>query len=99
LNDQPRISDDGKFYWDGMRWVPMPGTAMPMHPRPQAPQQVNVQVRGQMPAWAAIAGLVLCAPLGLIMVGFTPWRVPTKVVVAGAAILIWIVILAATSHH
>jgi len=21
---QPRYSDDGRFYWDGQRWVPVP---------------------------------------------------------------------------
>jgi hypothetical protein len=26
---QPQISADGKFYWDGQRWVPMPARAVP----------------------------------------------------------------------
>jgi hypothetical protein len=29
----PQVSPDGKFYWDGTRWVPM-------QQAPQAPQQV-----------------------------------------------------------
>jgi len=30
---QPQISADGKFYWDGQRWVPMQQAA-PMQVRP-----------------------------------------------------------------
>ena len=26
---QPQISPDGRFYWDGERWVPMPTQAAP----------------------------------------------------------------------
>lgn len=24
--EQPKLSDDGKFFWDGERWAPMPDT-------------------------------------------------------------------------
>lgn len=62
------------------------------------PAQV-VQVRGQMPGWIAIAGLVLCLPIGLLMVGFTRWSVMTKVGVAVAAVVAWIVFAALVSRH
>lgn len=87
----PELSPDGRFYWDGEKWQPMPASAPA-----SAPAQVQqVQVRGQMPTWAAVAGLVLMPPIGLIMVGFTPWRVTSKVIAAGAAILGWVILLAA----
>jgi hypothetical protein len=34
----PQVSPDGKFYWDGQRWVPMQATA-PAQPLPMAQQQ------------------------------------------------------------
>lgn len=90
----PQLSPDGKFYWDGDRWVPMPTSASP-----PATEHVAVQVRGQMPSWAIVGGLVLCFPLGLVMVGFAPWRVGTKVAVGLAAIAVWILIFAASAHR
>jgi hypothetical protein len=88
---QPRISDDGKFYWDGARWVPMVPAA--------SKEPISVQVRGQMPAWAAIGGLILCMPIGLVMVGFTPWKVTTKLVVAAVGIVGWLIIGGAITRH
>lgn len=26
--EQPQMSEDGKFYWDGQRWVPLPEAAV-----------------------------------------------------------------------
>lgn len=31
----PQVSPDGKFYWDGTRWVPMPAAAAPEPPQPR----------------------------------------------------------------
>lgn len=38
---QPQISADGKFYWDGQRWVPMQQTA-PMQVRPTSHRGRNL---------------------------------------------------------
>ena len=50
--DEPRVSADGKFYWDGSRWVPMPQDASSM---PAVPPHVVVtkQPRG---AWNSLVG-------------------------------------------
>jgi hypothetical protein len=101
----PQVSPDGKFYWDGTRWVPMPthgpapiqGPSYAVTPTSAPPAQV--QVRGQMPGWIAIAGLVICPPIGLLMVGFTRWSVMTKVGAAIASIVAWIIFLALVNHH
>jgi hypothetical protein len=101
----PQVSPDGRFYYDGHRWVPIPQSAPQTAPQPPSAVAVahttvvvNPGRRGQMPTWAAIAGLVFCVPLGLVMVGLTPWKVTTKVVVAGVAILAWIALIAAMGH-
>lgn len=31
----PQVSPDGRFYWDGSKWVPMPGPAGPAQSSPQ----------------------------------------------------------------
>ncbi len=65
----PEVSPDGKFYWDGQRWVPMQGEAQP----PQAPQQVIVtkQPRG---AWNSLVGYG-CMAIAAIFVfaALTAW--------------------------
>jgi hypothetical protein len=42
----PQVSPDGKFYWDGQKWVPMqapPGPSSPPQQLPQsAPRSRNV---------------------------------------------------------
>jgi hypothetical protein len=76
----------------------MPTSGPPAVAVARASVVVNTGRRGQMPTWAAILGLVFCIPLGLVMVGLTPWKVNTKVVVAGAAIVAWIAIGSAIGH-
>jgi hypothetical protein len=112
-----QVSPDGRFYWDGSKWMPMqsPTSRAPVQPRAGfagptygtsrflATRRVGVMlhqifnrntwVEGQVPTWAAIAGLILCFPLGVSMVGFTRWRVRTKVGVALAAVVGWIIVL------
>lgn len=46
----PQISPDGKFYWDGQRWLPMPGQAVTAQPTPVV---VVKQPRG---AWNSLVG-------------------------------------------
>jgi hypothetical protein len=38
----PQVSPDGRFYWDGQRWVPMPVPALP-------PQRVPMQATAPDP--------------------------------------------------
>jgi hypothetical protein len=40
----PQISPDGKFYWDGARWVPMRGQA----PTARKPGSMRVVARGTL---------------------------------------------------
>jgi hypothetical protein len=48
LSEQPRYSEDGKFYWDGSKWVPVAAAAA------QAQQVVvTKQPRG---AWNSLVG-------------------------------------------
>jgi hypothetical protein len=47
----PQVSPDGKFYWDGERWVPMQGPAPSQPPPPTAQQQQQpAPPQGVMPA-------------------------------------------------
>lgn len=78
--------------------VPAPIQQTSQAVRPAYGPPERVQVRGQMPSWIAIAGLVICPPIGLLMVGFTRWSVMTKVGVAIAAIVAWIIFLSLISH-
>jgi hypothetical protein len=50
MSEQPRISEDGKFYWDGSKWVPLP--TAPASPVP-AKVVVTKQPRG---AWNSLVG-------------------------------------------
>ena len=45
----------------------------------------------------AIAGLVLCLPVGLVMIGFTRWSVTVKVVVA--IVVAWVIFGLLVSRH
>lgn len=55
----PQISPDGKFYWDGTRWVPMQGQA-PSQPQPMAQQQPpklppGYEIKKQGHGWRNVA--------------------------------------------
>lgn len=57
----PQISPDGKFYWDGERWVPMQGQARSQTP-PMAQQQPQPQGRSRR------NGAIGCAVLIVLVV-------------------------------
>ena len=59
----PQLSPDGKFYWDGQRWVPMPAAAAPATPVAPAKPGANRLAGGMVLAGGAIA-IVGC---------FLPW--------------------------
>ena len=65
----PQVSPDGKFYWDGQRWVPML-TQAPSDPLPYA-HEIRRQYRRSL-GCNAILGLVV---LGGLMVGLTHWLI------------------------
>ena len=52
-----------------------------------------------MPGWIAIAGLVICPPIGLLMVGLTRWSVTTKIGLALAVLVGWIIFLVAITNR
>lgn len=55
----PKVSPDGRFYWDGERWVPLPNSG--------APARGPKYGRGGNPAgyWARLGGLFL-TPLAVL---------------------------------
>jgi hypothetical protein len=75
----PQVSPDGKFYWDGQRWVPMPGTpavqsappqmsvppgyALPPTKRSHALRNISC---GCLALLLLVIGLGLCGSLGHI---------------------------------
>jgi Domain of unknown function (DUF4190) len=76
-----RISDDGKWWWDGSRWVAMPAGQLVAQPAPQPAQSVPMTSGGQVMAYpvqrtnslavaslvAGIAAWVICPLLGAIL--------------------------------
>ncbi len=83
LPPSPYVSPDGKFYWDGQSWVPMPGQAV-AEPPPSIAEQPAPVVRApaQAPAglaqkakgylwrnrWIAIGGLVAAVVVVVIVI-------------------------------
>ena len=63
----PEISSDGKFYWDGQRWLPMAGTA------PVAPAPVARVTRGRSYPGRTLVigclGLIVLVVAGVLVVG------------------------------
>jgi hypothetical protein len=55
----PKVSDDGKFYWDGERWVPMPDEPA-VQPSKPLPNRVG-------------AGLVIAGAAMAVIGCFLPW--------------------------
>lgn len=69
----PQVSPDGKFYWDGARWVPVGATA-PSTQLVQAPASTSVVVYGprtnSLAVGALIAGIatwVICPIIAAIV--------------------------------
>ena len=77
MNDPPpppQVSPDGKFYWDGERWVPMQGqTSSQPAPQPQSPPQVVVvkQPRGALNSCVGYGCLAIAAVF--VLVAVTAW--------------------------
>lgn len=66
----PQVSPDGKFYWDGERWVPFQQTAPP-EPPPPRPVVVIKQPRG---AWNSLVGYgCLAIALLFVLVAVVGW--------------------------
>jgi hypothetical protein len=64
----PKVSDDGKFYWDGQRWVPMQGQAPAASPSPVV---VVKQPRG---AWNSCVGYgCLAIAAVFVLAAVTAW--------------------------
>ena len=62
----PQVSSDGKFYWDGQRWAPMP-TQASGDPVPYA-HEIRRQYRR---ALGCSAMLALIVPSGLFIISLT----------------------------
>lgn len=65
---QPKISDDGKFYWDGQHWVPLPQPARPTHAVVAAASARFSRLPG---------GLVLASGVLIAISPFLPWLTAT----------------------
>jgi hypothetical protein len=67
----PQVSPDGKFYWDGQRWLPMQGQAPSQAPS-QPPSVVVVkQPRG---AWNSCVGYgCLAIAAVFVLAAVTAW--------------------------
>lgn len=63
----PQVSPDGKFYWDGQRWVPMPAQAA-AQPLPVAPSRERYPPSHWLIGGLGIVGVIVfasfCADLG-----------------------------------
>lgn len=57
MSDQPRISADGRFYWDSERWAPLPTTTSPTKPAYSR----------------AAGTIVLVGGIGTVVATFIPW--------------------------
>lgn len=67
----PRVSPDGKFYWDGQRWVPMQGQASSPAPSQPSPVVVVKQPRG---AWNSCVGYgCLAIAAVFVLAAVTAW--------------------------
>ncbi len=57
----PTISPDGRFYWDGQQWLPMPATATPAPPAPAASgyQATGTWTPGRIVAVTIIASILV----------------------------------------
>ena len=68
----PKVSADGKFYWDGQRWVPMQGHAPVPPASPQtSPVVVVKQPRG---AWNSCVGYgCLAIAAVFVLAAVTAW--------------------------
>lgn len=73
----PQVSPDGRFYWDGSKWVPLPAAVAPAQPPAAPPPASNVSYqpvpaapRQRSARWAVIAVAVViiggCATLTAI---------------------------------
>jgi len=61
----PQVSPDGRFYWDGQRWVPMP-TDTPN--QPLYAHEIRRQYRRAL-GCSAVIGMILGLFSGLLTVG------------------------------
>jgi hypothetical protein len=58
----PQVSPDGKFYWDGARWVPMQAQAPAQPPMAQPQRQqppVGYEIKKKGHFWCIDRGLEL----------------------------------------
>jgi hypothetical protein len=65
----PQVSADGKFYWDGQRWVPMQGQALAQpaqHQPPQLPTGYEIKKQGHFWRNAAIGCVGIIALFFLV---------------------------------
>jgi S1-C subfamily serine protease len=60
----PQYSPDGRWWWDGQRWVPV---------RPLAPAARPRSPRSRTPVWIAIAALLIGAIALTVVAGSTSW--------------------------
>jgi hypothetical protein len=55
----PQVSPDGKFYWDGQRWVPMQGQPLQPSPSPlQVPENAPAPLQAPQAAPRRYVGCV-----------------------------------------
>lgn len=68
----PQVSPDGKFYWDGQRWVPMQGRAQQLQPPTAVATQLppGYEIKKQGHFWRN--GLIGCAGI-IALIIFIPW--------------------------
>ena len=79
-----RLSDDGRWWWDGTRWIPAsptPGAERP--PIPPARPTPAAPGAGSVPGWLAVLSLLVCVPVGIVLVLLTSWPRQKKALVAG----------------
>src|ERR1700730_11338812 len=68
----PQVSSDGKFYWDGTRWVPMQGQSA--EPPPMQQPQPVVVVKQPRGAWNSCVGYgCLAIAAVFVLAAVTAW--------------------------
>ena len=86
-----QYSADGRWWWDGQAWQP----STPAEPHGQQ----TAKRRQTNPVILAVAGLVICFPIGLVFTWLTPWTRKTKAIVSVVTVLGWAVLLTAAAAN